>query len=65
VDITDKLQQVGVFLAQDGFVTILEEMSITVMPPVKIDCLTGKQSFHQNRDRDVSGSQQKVKVVGD
>jgi hypothetical protein len=64
VNITDKLQQVGVFLAQDGFVTILKEMPIPVMPPVKIDGITGKQSFHQNRDGYLSCPQQKVKVIG-
>jgi len=35
------------------------------MPPVKIDGIIGKQSFHQNGDGDVSGSKEKVKVTGD
>jgi len=45
--------------------TLLEKMSISVVPPVKIDRITGKQTFHQKRNWNISCLQQKVKVVGD
>jgi hypothetical protein len=31
VNVSHQLQQIGIFLAQDGFITILEEMP---MPPI-------------------------------
>jgi hypothetical protein len=32
MNVSDQLQQIGIFLAEDGFITILEEMSLPPSP---------------------------------
>lgn len=57
LNVADKLQKISVFLAQDGFITILKEMPVSVVTLVKIDHITGQLSFDQNGNGNIPGSQ--------
>ena len=37
MDETCELQQIGILLTDNGFITILEEMTISVMPSIEVD----------------------------
>ena len=41
MNITHQLQEIGVFLAKNGFVTILEEMAVTAVPPIEGNGISG------------------------
>ena len=44
-----------VFLAKDGFIAILKQMTITAMPAIEVDRVSGQKPPHDCCDRDRSG----------
>jgi hypothetical protein len=46
VDISGKLQKVRIIFTDNGFVSVLEKMPITIVAAVKIDHITGKKLSH-------------------
>lgn len=61
MDIAHHLQQVGILLAQDGFITVLEKMPVTPVATVEAHRITGEQPLHDNRYRHIPGSEQQVR----
>jgi hypothetical protein len=64
VDITKKLQKIGVSLTKKGLITILEEIAVAVITSVELLGVSRKQSPHNSSDRGCSRSQKKMNVVG-
>ena len=64
MNITDQLQKIGIFLAQDRFVSILKKMADSFMTTIKIYRMTGEQSPHNRSHRQHTGSKQQVKMIG-
>jgi hypothetical protein len=58
MDITNQLQQIWVFLAQDRFETVLKKMTMPAMTPVIAHRITCKYATHDRRDGNHSGTQQ-------
>ena len=66
VNVTNKFQEVGVFLAHNGFVTVLEEMACAFMAFIEGDGVSGHQFAHNRAEGcRAAGAQEKVKVVRD
>ena len=63
MDVAHQLQQIGILLAEDGFITVLEKMPVAPVTAVEARRITGEQPLHNNRYRHIPGSEQQVKVV--
>ena len=63
MDVAHQLQQIGILLAEDGFITVLEKMPAAPVATVKAYRIPGKQPLHYSRDRNISGPQQQVEMV--
>jgi hypothetical protein len=64
VDIANQLEQVRLFLAQDGLVTVLEKIPVTLMAAVERRRVSGQQAPHDRRQRNAAGAEQQVHMVG-
>jgi len=64
VNVTDQFKQIGVFLADDGFVTILEEMSGSFVLEVEDNRVTGQKTPHEHGKLCHHWAEQQVKVIG-
>jgi hypothetical protein len=64
VDVCDKLFEIRIFLAENRFVTVLEEMSISAMSPIEPDRVTGQQAAHDPRDWNGSGAEKQMRMIG-
>jgi len=47
MDVTDKFKKIGFFLTEKRFVAILKEVAGSVVSPVKLLGITGKQASHE------------------
>jgi len=64
MDIAHQIQEIGIFLAKDGFVAVLKKMPVASVAAVETAGVTRQQSAHDTGDRDTPGAEQQVKVVG-
>jgi len=51
VNISNKLLKIGILLADNGFVTILKQLPMTLMAAIKTDGITSKKSPHHRGER--------------
>jgi hypothetical protein len=65
MDVTDQFQQVSIFLAQNGFVAVLKQVTVPPVSQVKGNRIAGQKPEHYFRYRYLSGFKQQVKMVGD
>jgi hypothetical protein len=63
MDVAHQLQQIGILLAEDGFITVLEKMPAAPVPPVEAHRIPGEQPLHYRRYRHIPGPQQQVEMV--
>ena len=63
MDVAHQLQQIGILLAENGFITVLEKMPATPVPPVEAHRIPGEQPLHDSRYRHIPGPQQQVEMV--
>ena len=47
MNISYQFKQIGVFLAYNGFVSVLKKLTMTFMPSIIRNCVSGKKSLHQ------------------
>ena len=64
VDIANQFEEVGIFLADDGFVAVLKEMPGTVVTAIEIDGIACEKSAHEGGEPAMAGAEQQVNVVG-
>jgi hypothetical protein len=64
VDVADKLKEIWVLLAQDGFVAVLKKMPGAAMPTIKMNCVARQQPPHDRRNGNMSGPEKEVTMVG-
>lgn len=48
MNIPNKFLQIGIFLANDGFISVLKKLPMSSMSFIIKDCITCKQSSHQS-----------------
>jgi hypothetical protein len=63
MDVANQLQQIGILLAENGFITVLEKMPATLVPTVEAHRIPGEQALHDNRYRYIPGAQQQMEMV--
>ena len=63
MNITDQLKEIGVFLAEDRFIPILEEVAMSPMAAVVGDGVAGEKSSHHRGDRDPARPKQEMNVI--
>ena len=64
VDIANQLQKVGLLLAQNRFISILEQVAPPSVPAVIGHRIAGKQSPHDGRDLNASRAQRQMEMIG-
>jgi hypothetical protein len=61
--ISNQFPQIGIFLTDNGFIPILKEKSMTFVPVIEIDRVSGQQSSHQSGKRYRPSAKQKMSVI--
>ena len=56
VNIPDKFLQIGIFLADNGFVTILKQLAVALVAAIKTDGIASKKPSHYRSKGDKSRS---------
>jgi len=65
MNVSHQLQQIGLFLAQGGFITILEQMSVSAVATIEGNCIPSQKPPHQGSHGSLTGLQQKKHMTGD
>lgn len=65
VDIPDKLKEIWIFFANNGFIAVLKDMSCPVMTLVKRNGVAGQKTAHEILEFDCVRAEEEMKVVGD
>jgi hypothetical protein len=65
VNVPHQFPQIGVLLTQNGFVPVLKQMPMPVVPAIEGLSLTGQQPSHDRGDGHGSAFKQQVEMVGD
>ena len=63
MDIPDQFLQIAIFLAYDGFVSVLEKLAMAPVPSVIGYRIAGKQPPHQAGNTMGAASKQKMGVI--
>ena len=64
MDVAHQLQQVRVFLAQNGLVPILKQVPASPVPQVEADGITRQKPPHDIGNGNKPGAEEKMKVIG-
>ena len=64
MDVTHQFQEIAVLLAEDGFVTILEQMPVAAMAAVVSCGMSGQQTPHHGGYWNAASAQQEMEMVG-
>ena len=64
MDVAHQLQQVRVFLAQNGLVPILKQVPASPVPQVEADRVARQKPPHDIGNGNRPGAEQKMKVIG-
>ena len=65
MDVTNKLQEVRIFLTDDGFIAVPEEVTAPFMTLVEGDRVTGHETAHDLAEWRKTSAEQEVKMVWD
>ena len=65
MDVAGQFQEIRVFFADDGFVSVLEKVTTTFVSFVEGDGVSGHETAHDFAEWGRAGSQKDVKMVWD
>jgi hypothetical protein len=65
MDVAHQLQQVRVFLTEDGFVAVLKQIAVASVSAIEAHHVAREQPRHHGSERSSSCSQKKVNMVGE
>ena len=65
MDITDQFQEVRIFFADNGLVSVLEEMAAAFMALIEGNGVSGHETAHDLAEGCLSSAQKEVKMVRD
>lgn len=65
VDVADELQEIGLLLAEDGLVAVLEQVAGPLVAPVVPDRVGRQKAPHHLCERRLSRPEEQMKVVRD
>jgi hypothetical protein len=64
MDVSDQLQQIGVFFTDDGFIAILEQMPHPTVAVIEGHGISGHEPPHDSAQGCLSGPYQQVEMIG-
>jgi hypothetical protein len=64
MDIPNQFLEIRLFLAYNGFISVLQQMSMALMTAVETDHIPGQQSPHESGQRNFTCTQKKVSMIG-
>ena len=64
MDVTNEFLEVDIFLAHDGFVTVLEELAVPPIESIETARIARKQAGHHGAKRHRAGPQEEMYVIG-
>jgi len=65
MNVTDKFQEIGILLTENGFITVLKEMTVTIVSSVEGHGISSKDSSHYRRYGYCACTKEEVDMVGD
>jgi hypothetical protein len=63
MNIPDQFLQIGIFLAYDGLISVLEKLTVALVPPIIRYRISGKQSSHESGNTSRTASEQKMGMI--
>jgi len=63
MNVTNQLQEIWFFLADDRFIAVLKQVAGSPMANIEIDCIAGQQTAHDQAEFRTSGTQKEVSMV--
>jgi len=64
MNVSNQFSQIAIFLAENGFVTILKKLSAAFMPVIEIDGIAGQKPPHQRGNGNNAGAKQEMGMIG-
>jgi hypothetical protein len=64
MDVANQLQKIGILLAQDRFIAVLEEVACPVISSIEAAGISAQNPPHKLGDGGITGSKQKMKMIG-
>jgi hypothetical protein len=64
VDVANQFKKIGIFLNDDAFVAILEEVAFSIVAPIVPDSVASHEPPHHGGKKHYAGSHKEVKVIG-
>lgn len=64
MNIADKFLQINILLTKNRFIPVLEKVSAPAVAAVMPHRIAGQQSAHDSGHRDITGPEQKMKMIG-
>jgi hypothetical protein len=64
MDVSNKFQLICIFFADEGFVSVLEQVAGAFVAEVEVNSITGKKSAHEGSETSLTRPQKKVCMVG-
>jgi hypothetical protein len=64
MDVCHQLSELSILLTKNRFVQVLKKMSMARMPPVELHSIPCQEPAHDRSDRNGSGAQEQMHVVG-
>ena len=64
VDVANQFKKIGIFLNNDAFVAILEEVAFSIVALIVPDSVASHEPPHHGRKKHYAGSHKEVKVIG-
>lgn len=65
MNVSDKYQEIGILLAEDGFISILKQVTVTIVSSVKRHGIAREEPSHDRRYGCVAGAEEEAGMVGD
>lgn len=63
MDVANELLEIGIFLTNNGFVSILKQIPVSSVTMIEADDVSGQQPSHHRRQRHRAGPEEQVGMV--
>ena len=65
MNVTDEFDEIGVFLAENRLIAVLEELTVTVMSLIEDDRVTGEEAGHDRMEGNRARLQEQMGVIAE
>jgi hypothetical protein len=64
MNISNELQQMGIFLTKDGLVSILKQLTVSTVPTVETHCMARQETPHHRGQWHKPCAKHQMQVIG-